>query len=289
MKRAIRTSVGAIVVLVAIAAALYTQRVRVSDLIGEASAPTLPAAVAYKDTVDAAPATVPTAVPTTVAVEEPKTPAPVATKPSPAPEPVNPPPDPATPSIPSSFNLDVPFTSQAPFSNWDDVHEETCEETAIYMVASFFKGITGKIDPTVAETELQRLVAIENATFGYYKDTTADETMILASKAYPTLHVQTMNDLTAENIKAEVASGHPVIVPTAGRDLHNPNFTGDGPPYHMIVIRGYTETQFIANDPGTRRGDSYVYSIDTVMAAMHDWNGGDVGNGKKVVIVMYPL
>ncbi len=293
MKRAIRTSVGAIVVLVAIAAAFYTQRVRISDLIGEASAPTLPAAVAYKDTVEGVVIESSPAVGTPVDVTVSTPPSPtggtkVPVKSDKLPE-LPTPSTPSNPSIPSSFNLDVPFTSQAPFSNWDEVHEETCEETAIYMVASFFKGVTGKIDPTVAEAELQRLVAIENATFGSYKDTTADETMILASKAYPTLHVQTMNDLTAENIKAEVASGHPVIVPTAGRDLHNPNFTGDGPPYHMIVIRGYTETQFITNDPGTRRGDSYVYSIDTVMAAMHDWNGGDVENGKKVVIAMYPL
>jgi len=296
MKRPIRNCVGLVIFLVAIAAAFYTQRVRIGDLVGEASAPALPPAVAYKDTVDADPAT----VLTTVAVDESKTPAPVVSPPAsgtnvpenpvstPAPEPVPASPTPPEATIAASFNLAVPFTSQAPFANWDEMHEETCEEAAIYMVASFFNGVTGKIDPTVAEAELQRLVAIENDTFGYYKDTTADETMILASKAYPSLHVQTMYDLTAENIKAEIASGHPVVVPTAGRMLHNPNFTGDGPPYHMIVIRGYTETQFITNDPGTRRGESYVYDVDTIMAAMHDWNGGDVEGGKKVVIVLYP-
>ena len=293
MKRVIRKSVGAIIVLVAIAFAFYTQRVRIADLVAESSAPELPAAVGYAEAVageekvmgvegvkvveevDGTDAT-----PTSVVAP---TPAPAQTQPPSVPL------KPSTTSIPSSFNLAVPFTSQAPFSNWDETHQETCEEAAVYMAAEFFKGATGVIDPAVAETELQRLVAMENDLFGYFEDTTADETMLLVSKAYPNLHVQTMNDLTVENIKAEIAAGHPVIVPTAGRMLRNPNFTGEGPLYHMIVIRGYTETQFITNDPGTRRGNGYVYDIDTVMTAMHDWNGGDVGNGKKVVIVMYPL
>lgn len=287
MKRPIRNCVGAVIFLIAVATAFYTQRVRVADLIGEASAPELPPAVGFKDASEGTVVEPPVIARSLSDEAIPLVDEKIAASPTaPRNDNVS---TPSTTSIPSSFNLAVPFTSQAPFAVWDEVHEETCEEAAIYMVAEFFKGTSGVIDQTAAETELQRLVAMENETFGYYKDTTANETMILASKAYPTLRVQTMNDLTVENIKAQVASGHPVIVPTAGRMLRNPNFSGDGPPYHMIVIRGYTETQFVTNDPGTRRGNGYVYGIDTVMSAMHDWNGGDVEGGKKVVIVMYSL
>jgi hypothetical protein len=81
-----------------------------------------------------------------------------------------------------------------------------------------------------------------------------------------------------------------VIVPAAGRLLGNPYFTAPGPIYHMLILRGYTASnQFISNDPGTKRGESYVYSVDTIMNAMHDWNNGEeITEGAKRVLVVYP-
>ncbi len=70
--------------------------------------------------------------------------------------------------------------------------------------------------------------------------------------------------------------------------LGNPNFSGEGPLYHALVLKGYTETTFVTNDPGTRLGADYQYDFDTIMTAMHDWNGGGVENGAKVVVVIYP-
>ncbi|MFH1089245.1 MAG: hypothetical protein V1716_02365, partial [Candidatus Uhrbacteria bacterium] len=59
---------------------------------------------------------------------------------------------PAPSSLPKEFNLAVPFTSQAPLSVWDLVHEDTCEEAAIYMIHRFYTGDpAGKIDVNVAE------------------------------------------------------------------------------------------------------------------------------------------
>ena len=55
----------------------------------------------------------------------------------------------------------------------------------------------------------------------------------------------------------------------------------------MLIIKGYTkEGNFITNDPGTRRGADFIYSPGVLMNAIHDWNGGDVDNGKKVMIVV---
>lgn len=289
MKRPIRNCVGVVIFSVAIATAFYTQRVRIGDLIAEVSTPELPAAVGYEDVVVEEKKAVLPAEPPVIARSLSDEAIPIDEKIAASPTaPRNDSPEPTVETVPSSFNLAVPFTSQAPFAVWDEMHGEACEEASIYMVAEFYKGTTGKIDPTVADKELYRLVALEMDLFGYFEDTTAAETAQLVKKAYGYSRVDLIDDPTADQIKALIASGHPVIVPAAGRMLHNPNFTGDGPPYHMIVLRGYTETQFVSNDPGTRRGESYVYDIDTIMEAMHDWNGGDVGNGKKVVLVIYP-
>ena len=88
-----------------------------------------------------------------------------------------------------------------------------------------------------------------------------------------------------EQIKKEIASGRPVIVPAAGRILPNPNFTPPGPKYHMLVIKGYNSTQFITNDQGTRKGDGFVYTYNSLLNALHDWDPGDILNGRKAVLV----
>ena len=99
-----------------------------------------------------------------------------------------------------------------------------------------------------------------------------------------------IEDPTVDQIKAELVAGRPVIVPAAGRLLGNPYFTAPGPIYHMLVIRGYTQNdQFIVNDPGTSRGESFLYDFDTLLYALHDWNnGGEITQGRKVVIVLSP-
>jgi len=206
-------------------------------------------------------------------------------EPSPT-DPALPPEPPTLISLPPSINLGVPFTSQAPFANWDEVHEETCEEASLLMVARYKKGQT--IDsPSDADQELLKLVDFENKIFGYYKDTTAEETARIGKEYYGFKKPRVVYEFTVDTIKRELAAGNPIIVPAAGRQLGNPYFTSPGPIYHMLVIRGYTaDGKFITNDPGTRRGEGYLYKFDTVMNAIHDWNGGDVVNGKKVIIVL---
>ncbi len=187
-------------------------------------------------------------------------------------------------AIKPEINLAVPFTSQAPESNWDLPYQELCEEASAYMVAEYYFGKPeGKIDAIEANTALLEAIAFEEDYLGTYLDTTAEETASFI-EAYYGLEAEVLQNPTVEQIKAEVAAGRPVIVPAAGRELGNPNFTGEGPLYHMLVIKGYTADSFITNDPGTRNGENYVYNIATIMAAMGDWNDGSPATGAKVVI-----
>ena len=187
-------------------------------------------------------------------------------------------------TLSAQFNLAVPFTTQAPHANWELPYGEACEEASAYMVSEYYKGTaSGKIDPAVADAALLDVVAFEEDFFGYYLDTTAAETVQIIDTYFGYMGTVVLNP-TVEMIKREIAEGKPVIVPAAGRELGNPNFTGAGPLYHMLVIKGYTETSFITNDPGTRNGENYVYDIDVLMDAIGDWNDGNPAAGAKVVI-----
>lgn len=186
----------------------------------------------------------------------------------------------------SEINLAIPFTSQAPSKNWGLPYAEFCEEASSLMVASYINGWT---IPSVefAEQKMLEIKEFEEKRFGYYKDTTAEETAIILREFYKFNKVQVLYDPTINDIKKAVADGKAVIAPMAGRLLGNPYFQSPGPIYHMIVIKGYTkEGNIITNDPGTRNGADFIYSPSVIMNALHDWNKGDVENGRKVVIVV---
>lgn len=191
-------------------------------------------------------------------------------------------------AIPPSFNLDVPFTSQAPFAVWDHKDEEACEEAALLMVNRFYqkRGIAG---PEEAREAIDQIIEGEKKVLsGVWESTTAEEIAKTAREflGYPNTEVK--YEPTVDDIKKAIAQGHPVIVPAAGRLLGNPFYKQPGPLYHALVIKGYTAERFITNDPGTKRGADYSYPYEKAMNAIHDWNGGDVVNGKPVMIIVKP-
>lgn len=188
-------------------------------------------------------------------------------------------------AVRAAVNWDVPFTPQAPFANWDPLHEEACEEASVLMVLRYFQGqpIRSADD---AEVAIQKLVA-DNESLGFDVDDTAAEIVTLLKHEDPSLTAVLLKNPTTEDLKKVLSDGKLVIVPAAGRLLGNPYFSGAGPIYHMLVLRGYTGNGYvITNDPGTKRGKEYAYKWDVLLNAVHDWNGGDVEGGEKVVVVV---
>lgn len=198
--------------------------------------------------------------------------------------------EPIDDSLPRSINLAVPFSPQAPHANWELPFKEACEETSIMMVDAYYEGVDdGLIDADKATGRIRQLVEFQNNLFGFYEDTTVLQTSIIARQLYGYDQVVLLENPTIDEMKRHLSEGRPLIVPAAGRMLGNPFFQYPGPLYHMLVIKGYTaDDEFITNDPGTRRGADFLYSFDTIMKAMHDWNNGDVDNGKKVIMIIYP-
>src|SRR3990170_1914371 len=173
---------------------------------------------------------------------------------------------------------------EEPHANWELPYGEACEEASVLMVHYYFEKKT--FTKESADKEIKKLVDFQNKKYGFYKDSTADETARFIKDHWKYKKVRVI-PASIDAIKQELAAGRPVIIPAAGRLLGNPNFRRPGPLYHMLVVKGYTKDgKFITNDPGTRNGANYVYDQKVLMNAIHDWNGGNVNNGKKVIIVV---
>lgn len=187
------------------------------------------------------------------------------------------------PRLPSSVSLDVPFLVQAPFGRWDAIRKEACEEASLLMVKSYkTKKPLGTLE--VSDQELVSFIAWQTEN-GYKYDVTVAELQQAASDYYGFNGGTILQNPTIEALKKELADGNPIIVPAAGRLLPNPYFTPPGPNYHMLVIIGYDEDEFITHDPGTRRGERFAYQYNDLLRALHDYDPDEITAGKKVVLV----
>ncbi len=229
-----------------------------------------------------------------------------------------------TEPLPAKINLQVPFTTQSPFSKWDELHEESCEEASLIMLKYYndergkYPASAGrepgvlssdkkverpglsKIPKAEAEEEIQKLVKYQIKKYGDYFDTDVKTTKEIGEDFYRLKNLKIIENFTIQDLKRELAQGNIILVPTAGRELGNPNFTPPGPLYHNLVIIGYDDKQtvdstghkaqgvFITNDPGTRRGQNYKYNQQTLYQAIHDFPGdvNKILEGQKKAIVL---
>ena len=180
-----------------------------------------------------------------------------------------------TKKSPKSAYLEVQFICQAPLEtleNWK-YHEESCEEAALLQAYLYEKG--SKISKPDAHLKILEMIDWQKKNMGCHHDLYADDMKKLAIGFYGLKEdeIKMIKDASIEDIKKEIASGHPVIVPITGDILKNPYYPYPG--YHMLVVIGYTEDKIITNDNGTRRGKDFSYDIKTFEAAMKD-AGGEV-------------
>lgn len=189
-----------------------------------------------------------------------------------------------TSAIPKTINLNVPFAVQAPNANWEMPYKEACEEASLIMVVGYLNGVIDYQNDELIK-QIDDLVQYQQEIFGEHKDLTILETAKVAQD-YFNVNYRLIVDLDIDKIKLELNKGNPVIVPAAGRLLGNPNFRGEGPLYHMLVIKGYQNDFFITNDPGTRNGKDYLYQVDKLITAIADWTG-EAPVGDKVGLIIY--
>lgn len=174
--------------------------------------------------------------------------------------------------IPKNLLLHVPFTPQAPTANWDELHNEACEEAGAIMANAYFSSSTpANLPAEEVEAQIAELTAWQDKALGYHLDTTSAETARMIETAYG-LKTQLIQNFTAQDIKKALSKNRLVLISTNGRLLSNPYYKRPGPIHHMLLIRGYTETEFITNDSGTKRGLGYPYDFETIYSAAADWD-----------------
>jgi len=200
----------------------------------------------------------------------------------------NPPSPPYQEGLPAEVLLPVPFSPQSPYALWDERDKESCEEASLVMVHYFWQ--KKKLTAEAMRQELDKMIAFEVQYYGDYKDSDAQGIAEIARKYYGYQNVKVEYEISVEDIKKEIAAGNPVIIPAAGRLLSNPYFTPPGPLYHNLVLAGYNTKGFIANDPGTRRGEKYFYSYNILHNSIHDFPGSKerIMEGRKAMVVVSP-
>lgn len=189
-----------------------------------------------------------------------------------------------------SYILDVPFTAQAPLSNWGDSRQQNgCEEAAVLMAMAWVRGKT--LRPEEAEKEIIAIADYELENYGHFHDTSAQDLVDQVFKGYFDYgNVEVKYDISAEDIKKELGAGNLVLVPANGKILDNPFYT-EPPIEHMVVVRGYDSNtkEFIVNDSGTSRGELFRYAEDILIDAIYDYPTGyhePVSELKKVMIIV---
>lgn len=178
---------------------------------------------------------------------------------------------------PNTLFFDVPFTPQAPFSEWSNPKlSNGCEEASAFMAMSWVKGTD--ITQEKARREILAISDYEEAAYGIFLDSSAQDTVDRIFKGYYGYkNIELFYDISIKDIKNELQKGNLVITPMNGQELRNPYYTQPGPLRHMVVIIGYDPDlkEFITNDPGTRNGKHYRYPEQKFFNAIHDYLTGD--------------
>lgn len=185
--------------------------------------------------------------------------------------------------LPKEILLKVPFTPQAPTGNWDELHNEACEEASVLMANAFFAGDTrSTLSPNEAEKEIEKLTQWQQENLGYYLSIDSEEVARMTKEVYG-LKAEVLREFSEDTLKKALSENKLVLVPVNGRLLGNPYFKQPGPIYHMFVIKGYNKDTFIVNEPGTKRGKDYQYSYQTIRGAI-----GDYDHSKKETVSSRP-
>ena len=176
-------------------------------------------------------------------------------------------PQPPAASQRSSVALDVPFNKQElPTSG---MKNNICGYASLSMAAGYVCGF----QPSM-ETNVKILKHLGLSTDG--QELSSARNIIKAGKEMYELDLSS-ETWSIDQIKSELAGGHPVIAGiTAGdipRDVRGYDYSGG----HYLVVVGYDQDGIVVNDPGTRNGSKKHYTND-------DFSKAFKAEGSQVIV-----
>ena len=193
-------------------------------------------------------------------------------------------------NLPLEVVQTVPFTPQAPTGNWSDPREQSgCEEASMIMADAWIHSVQLP-DPSTVEQKLWDIAQFEQTNYGNFYDTNAADTNKVFKAYFGDSGVVKYN-FTIDDLRAELASGHIVLIPANGVKLNNPYYKQPGPMTHMLVVTGYNDVshRFITNDPGTKHGQDYQYDYNVLYNAAIDYPTGhdlpQIDQTKAMIVV----
>ncbi|OGJ55276.1 hypothetical protein A2483_04830 [Candidatus Peregrinibacteria bacterium RIFOXYC2_FULL_33_13] len=164
-------------------------------------------------------------------------------------------------------------------------YQEACEESSIILAMNYILNRTMTLDEF--HEELLKIVNFEKENFGYYEDTSVSKTNEIINTFYNYKNTEIVSNANINTIKKILNNEGIVIVPLAGRNIGNPYYNPPGPYYHMLVIKGYDEQNFITHDVGTKKGENFKYRYDVLIDNIHDFNPQFIERGENRIIAVY--
>lgn len=194
--------------------------------------------------------------------------------------------------------LDIKFYSQFPLdiSTWkkyEEPYQNFCEEASLL---NWYYYLIWK-EPNLKEydKDLLKLKELEDLLFKWwYKHTSLEETLqllIAFQGDNQKVFWEIIENPAIEIIKENISKGNPIIAPWYWKWLSNNLFLWGGPIYHNLLIKWYTEQNFIVNEVWVSKWDWYNYKINEIMENIHNFDEKLYPNNfiewKKEILILY--
>lgn len=199
--------------------------------------------------------------------------------------------------LPKEKELNIKFYSQFPldlatWKKYDEPYQNFCEESSLL---NWYYYLIWK-EPSLKEydKDLLKLKELEEILFEWwYKHTSLENTLklLIAFQDDQEIFWKIVENPSIELIKENINLWNPIIVPLYWKWLSNNLFIWWWPIYHNLLIKWYTEQNFITNEVWVSNWDWFMYKQSELMKNIHNYDKklypDNFQNWKKEILILY--
>lgn len=201
-------------------------------------------------------------------------------------------------NIEKEKELDIRFYSQFPLDistgiKYDEPYQNFCEEASLLNGYYFLTG--EQPDLKQYNNDLSKLKELEDILFdGWYMHTSLQDTLkLLIAFQWDNQKIfwEIIQKPSIKTIKENISKWNPIVVPVYGKWLSNDLFIWGWPVYHNLLIKWYTEQNFIVNEVWVSKWDGYNYNIQELMENIANYDEklypDNFKKWKKEILILY--